>query len=100
MERAPEMVVAILGALKAGSAWLPLDPTYPKDRTAFILAESRAPLVLTQERAAARLPAFRGPVLPLAVPGAAFSPGSRICNLVNAPGLTVIEGLVLVVTAA
>src|SRR5437016_9133752 len=35
------------------------------------------------------------PVLPVAVPGAAVSPGSRICSLVTAPALTVIGGLVL-----
>src|SRR6266516_4909090 len=37
------------------------------------------------------------PLLPVAVPGAAVSPGSRICNLVTAPGLTMIAGLVLAV---
>src|SRR5205823_1741808 len=35
------------------------------------------------------------PVLPVLVPGAAVSPGRRICNLANAPGLTVMDGLVL-----
>lgn len=38
------------------------------------------------------------PVLPLAVPGAAVSPGSKSCNFVNAPPFTLIEGLVLLVT--
>src|SRR5437763_1407756 len=37
------------------------------------------------------------PVLPVVVPGAAVSPGRRICNLANAPGLTVMDGLVLAV---
>src|SRR6185503_9927554 len=37
------------------------------------------------------------PVLPLALPGAALSPGTRICNLAKAPALTVIDGLVLAV---
>ena len=34
------------------------------------------------------------PVLPLAVPGAAVSPGSRSCSFANAPALTVVDGLV------
>src|SRR5262249_32122490 len=41
--------------------------------------------------------AFAVPVLPDAAPGAALSPGARICNLANAPALTVIAGLVLAV---
>ena len=37
------------------------------------------------------------PVLPVALPGEAVSPGARICNFVNAPTLTVMAGLVLAV---
>src|SRR5437870_2390903 len=40
------------------------------------------------------------PVLPVAVPGAAVSPGTRICNLEKAPALAVIDGLVLAVLVA
>ena len=46
------------------------------------------------------VPAVRAvgvPVLPVAVPGAAVSPGSRICSFVNAPGFTVVAGLVFAV---
>jgi amino acid adenylation domain-containing protein/non-ribosomal peptide synthase protein (TIGR01720 family) len=45
-ERAPETVVAILAVLKAGGAWLPLDPAYPADRLRYMLADSRARLVV------------------------------------------------------
>ncbi len=48
LERSLEMVVSILGILKAGGAYLPLDPTYPWDRLAFMLEDSRAPVLLTQ----------------------------------------------------
>lgn len=48
-ERSPEMVVAWLGVLKAGGAFLPLDPTYPKDRLAFILEDTQAPLFLCNQ---------------------------------------------------
>jgi len=57
MERCPEMAIAILGTLKAGAAFLPLDPASPKLRLAFMLGEAASPLILTQERLARSLPA-------------------------------------------
>jgi amino acid adenylation domain-containing protein len=48
LERGPELVVAILAVLKAGGAWVPLDPAYPAERLAFMLADSGAPLLLTR----------------------------------------------------
>jgi amino acid adenylation domain-containing protein len=56
MERSLEMVVAIFGVLKAGAAYLPLDPGYPKERLSFMLEDSRSPLILTQEHLFERLP--------------------------------------------
>lgn len=50
MYRSPEMIVAILGALKAGLAFVPLDPVYPTDRLSFMLDQARAGVVLTQVR--------------------------------------------------
>src|SRR5438105_12385760 len=50
VERSVEMVVGLLAILKAGGAYVPLDPTYPKERLAFMLADSRAPVLLTQRR--------------------------------------------------
>src|SRR5262249_38267136 len=50
IERSLEMVVAILGVLKAGAAYVPLDPTYPRDRLAFMIEDAGVRLVLTQER--------------------------------------------------
>jgi amino acid adenylation domain-containing protein/non-ribosomal peptide synthase protein (TIGR01720 family) len=57
VERSVEMIVGILGILKAGGAYLPLDPTYPKDRLAFMLEDTRAPVLLTQSRLVEHLPA-------------------------------------------
>jgi amino acid adenylation domain-containing protein len=50
MNRSFEMLVGILGILKAGGAYLPLDPELPAGRISYILEETQAPVVLTQER--------------------------------------------------
>lgn len=57
MERSLDMVIAINGVLKAGGAYLPLDPEHPLDRVEYILEEANAKLVLTQERFNGNLPA-------------------------------------------
>ena len=49
VERSLEMVVSILGVLKAGGCYLPLDPAYPMERLAFMLDDARAALLLTSE---------------------------------------------------
>lgn len=63
MERSLEMVVGLLGVLKAGGAYLPLDLNYPKQRLGLMLEESQAGLILTQERWQKSLPEFNGEVL-------------------------------------
>jgi amino acid adenylation domain-containing protein/non-ribosomal peptide synthase protein (TIGR01720 family) len=55
-ERSPELLVGILGVLKAGGAYLPLDPDHPRERLAFTLEDARPPVLLTQERLLPRLP--------------------------------------------
>lgn len=49
LERSENMVVAILGVLKAGGTYVPLDPNYPPSRLEFILDDSGISLVLTEE---------------------------------------------------
>ena len=56
LERSIDMIVAILGVLKAGGAYLPLDPAYPQKRLAFMLADTQAPVVLTHKKLADSLP--------------------------------------------
>ncbi len=56
MERSLETVVAVLAVLRAGGAYLPLDPSYPDDRLAFMVRDARAAALLTQELLAHRVP--------------------------------------------
>jgi amino acid adenylation domain-containing protein len=62
MRRSVEMVVALLGILKAGAAYVPLDPDYPSARLAFMLADADVPLLLTQESLRASVPGERAQV--------------------------------------
>ncbi len=48
MTRGVGMVVAILGILKAGCAYIPIDPAYPADRLRFMMDDALAPLVVTE----------------------------------------------------
>jgi amino acid adenylation domain-containing protein len=63
MERSVEMMVGLLGVLKAGGAYVPLDPAFPQERLAFMLADSQAPVLLTQQRLLAVLPESEARVL-------------------------------------
>ena len=57
LERSFDLVVALLAILKAGGAYVPLDPAYPTERVAFMLADTGAPVLLTQSSLVTRLPA-------------------------------------------
>ncbi|QJB38446.1 amino acid adenylation domain-containing protein [Chitinophaga oryzae] len=48
LDRSPEMVIAILGIMKAGGAYLPIDPGYPEDRVAYMLQDSKAEMVISR----------------------------------------------------
>jgi len=57
VERSLEMIVGLLAILKAGAAYVPLDPNYPAERLAYMLQDAAPLVVLTQERLRAVLPA-------------------------------------------
>jgi amino acid adenylation domain-containing protein len=56
LERSVEMIVGLLGILKAGAAYVPLDPDYPKERLEFMLGDAQAPVVLSEESLIESLP--------------------------------------------
>ncbi len=57
LDRGPELVATLLGIMKAGAAFVPLDPEYPTDRITFMIDDTATPLVITQTTHADRLPA-------------------------------------------
>ncbi len=63
MDRGLEMIVALLGVLKAGAAYIPLDPTYPAERIAYVMEDASAPIVLTQRALHENLRMSRGRIV-------------------------------------
>jgi amino acid adenylation domain-containing protein len=57
MDRSPEMIVAALGILKNGAAYLPLDPAMPPERLDFVLRDAQLAAVITRQSLESRLPA-------------------------------------------
>ncbi|OUJ73688.1 non-ribosomal peptide synthetase [Hymenobacter crusticola] len=56
LERSPDLVVALLAIMKCGAAYVPLDPIYPEERIAFMLADSGAKFLFTSEKLGAAFP--------------------------------------------
>jgi amino acid adenylation domain-containing protein len=63
VDRSLDLIVGLLGILKAGAAYVPLDPGYPAARIAFMLTDTRAHVLVTQHALLAQLPPFSGDVL-------------------------------------
>ena len=59
LDRSVEMVVGLIAALKAGAAYVPLDPAYPEERLRLMIEDSQVTAVLTQGRLRSRLPRHR-----------------------------------------
>ena len=63
VDRSADMVVGLLGILKAGGAYVPLDPAYPAERTVFMLEDSGAAVLLTQQNLSDRMPDHQAKVV-------------------------------------
>lgn len=63
MERSIDLVVVVLGIIKAGAAYVPVDPSYPSERLSYILTDVAAPIVVTQSAIQAHLPETAATVL-------------------------------------
>ncbi|TBR56738.1 non-ribosomal peptide synthetase [Westiellopsis prolifica IICB1] len=82
VERSIEMVIGLLGILKAGGGYVPLDPIYPQERLALILEDAQVSVLLTQEKLAATLPKNIAKLVFLDTDWQAIATESR-CNLTN-----------------
>ncbi|MCX4391844.1 amino acid adenylation domain-containing protein [Streptomyces sp. NBC_01767] len=56
LDRSPELIATLLGILKAGAAFVPLDPDYPTDRITYMVEDANAPLVITSTGLTDRIP--------------------------------------------
>jgi amino acid adenylation domain-containing protein len=63
LDRSPALVISLLAVLKAGAAYVPLDPGYPRARLRHMLADAAVPVLLTQRRVLAGLPPSQATVL-------------------------------------
>jgi len=77
MQRSLEMIVAVLGVLKAGSAYVPLDPSYPKERLVFMLEDTQARVVLAQQQTIHQLPRQGAQIVRVDAPGEDLSEASK-----------------------
>ncbi|HEX9937488.1 MAG TPA: amino acid adenylation domain-containing protein [Longimicrobium sp.] len=82
LERGLELVVSLLAVLKAGAAYVPLDPEHPADRLAWMLSDSGARVLLTRGALAGRVGGWRGEVVALDRERACVAAG-----LPDAPGV-------------
>ena len=90
MRRSPGTVIAFLAILKAGGAYVPLDPDYPRERLSFMIADTRAPVVVTDRSCAAAMTVIDATIVkideaaaeidtsPRSNPGLATSPSDLI----------------------
>ncbi|MBV9209445.1 MAG: AMP-binding protein, partial [Acidobacteria bacterium] len=65
LERTPELMVALLGTLKAGGVYLPLDPQYPQERLGFMMEDASVSVLVTEGELHERLPSHQARIVHL-----------------------------------
>ena len=63
LERSIDLLTGLYGILKAGAAYVPLDPAYPADRLALMVEDARCPIILTQQSLLERLPSHHAKIV-------------------------------------
>ena len=79
MDRRAPLIASLLGILKAGAAYLPIDLAYPPERLAFMLEDAQAPILLTERPLASKIPG--NPATTLFIEDIDFTASSQIPNL-------------------
>ncbi|MGA8489211.1 MAG: amino acid adenylation domain-containing protein, partial [Terriglobales bacterium] len=75
LQRSPEMVVAAFAVMRAGGAYVPMDPEFPVERLQFMLRDTGAQVLITQEQTSRRLPPGNWQVLFVDQEEASLQPG-------------------------
>ncbi|MCA2245065.1 amino acid adenylation domain-containing protein, partial [Mycobacterium sp. WUMAC-067] len=81
LERSPEAVIAILGVLKTGAAYVPMDPAVPTARIGFMVADAGMRVVVTSGELRSRLGEFGGVVVEVDDPGLAAHPATAVTGV-------------------
>ncbi len=87
LERGPDMIAGLLAILKAGAAYVPIDPAYASARTRLVLEDARPVLLLADEAGRAALDGFAIPCPTIAVDASAFPSGASADRDPCVPGL-------------
>jgi non-ribosomal peptide synthetase component F len=77
-ERSPEMAIGLMGILKSGSAYVPIDPSYPHDRMQFMIEDAAIKVVVTQQKFAYLFSSFDVEVI---VPDISILPNRILPNM-------------------
>ncbi|KEK19599.1 peptide synthetase, partial [Bacillus gaemokensis] len=80
-ERSLEMIIGILGVLKSGGAYIPIDPEYPEERIQYMLKDSKAQLLLLQDHLQDRI-SFEGKLVNLNDEASYHKDGSNLKSIV------------------
>ncbi|MGS2807678.1 non-ribosomal peptide synthetase [Nocardia gipuzkoensis] len=87
LDSGPRQVIVILAILKAGAAYVPLDPSYPRDRLAYMMRDSAAALLVTATNHLAELHDVAVEVICVDAPGQTTEPSENLTVDVNAADL-------------